>query len=573
MELVITDFVSLLRPSALVAQRASDHVNGTLVVFCGNSERDKFTFILSSSRRERYVIKLEDINDLKSPVLGFWWYAPDELPDTGVSVGLQGVSYIPFKALWGYGTMHIMALTITDRELNEVATFKLQVLKRESVPPRTMDKWNAVYSEHIHRCERINAFINATNHVIQEHTQAVVEAREQRPWTSNAADFPTISTADLGKALHNTHIASLNLPRWAVLLDSTYRNADTKDGITVSVLSDLYECALQRLRVLFRYDYTRSSIEEDLEVMCEMAALPALSCAYRLDHQGDTWTDEWSCPLWQPSLRLAGIDCEDGSEMAWRILFALQAADAVPAPFAKFKAHLRRYTLLFCLGTLEMPDKSVVYHAYLMGLDKNWVASRINDTAFEPRSSGTAPPFLIESTNYTTSALSYKNESYKQRFTSQPWEPTNQNVLLKIPSEIIAEAAPYHFLVTALVPQWVYGDGVGDLFFCQRNNSRVLGVRVADVLNYSDNIIIKKGPEVTSGVLASIKTVLQESFPCVYPMPKFTPNRSSVPQASLCYYVRPAYEDMEQIRQDASKASVTERTLNSFGTKEFAVTK
>ena len=162
------------------------------------------------------------------------------------------------------------------------------------------------------------------------------------------------------------------------------------------------------------------SIPDQLELICDMATLIPRNCPYVSDT--DEQGDQWILINRSPFKGLMGIDCEDGAAWAHGILRGMQVIPFTDPELVHLQNTLRKYTVLFCVGTLvtgtggkeqeeegqgdEESSKQHAYHAYNMILPRGLLG---NPNDFDPSESSVVDGkrnnvvTIAETTAWTTS--------------------------------------------------------------------------------------------------------------------------------------------------------------------------
>jgi hypothetical protein len=257
----------------------------------------------------------------------------------------------------------------------------------------------------------------------------------------------------------------ISLPMWMFAMQFE------PDSCTEKQIVYLLKLALYRLRL------HPDKVEDGQlrEIFCEMASIYPLCMKYRLDHSGRRSIDQWVSLAAHPCPSRAGYDCEDGAELVLRMTRLIKSASSDHPLLKRVQESVRDYEFCMCIGTLQL-EKSVTWHAYVMGFERDWLL-QLDKTEKRMK----RMPLMIESTDYLTSDLEFSspfcNGPY---FKASPLldQAEEKGLQLKIPPPILVESKQYHHVAMAFTPQLIDEYGVPMVFFCEPDKMDTLGVTV-----------------------------------------------------------------------------------------------
>jgi len=406
-------------------------------------QKDSVVVSFSSSLRFKGInVELEVTpTEIQHPYLCIWWYAKEDgSDDTGYA--LQGTGYI--------------SLPQDIATMQKVMNFYVHDVSK-SIASVLIDMTSAQFLPHIHEKREVK---NGLELLQREITTCDEWLSERDQITETADDAGRWQTCSYTAPHPGRYIY---LPMWVFAYGAWIAANTTR----TKTLEHLLSLAIRRLNL------TTSTIDSDLnEIMCEMATVIPLSLQYRPDKSGDQDTEQWISLAMHPNLDDAGMDCDDGAELALRVLYQMQALDDYGGNtlLEYVCKRSREYEFCMCVGTL-FTDDQMVWHAFVMGFDAVWLRSRIEK---RPEPGSFRPPLLLESTDYLTSDYSFESDFFS--ITKYDQQPIKQkDIHCKISSSMLKDADQYKHVIAAFTPQFVESHGIGTVFFTEKGSDGKLG--------------------------------------------------------------------------------------------------
>lgn len=255
------------------------------------------------------------------------------------------------------------------------------------------------------------------------------------------------------------------MPMWAYSAMAAQRAKRAESTYAPTLASQFYNaCYFTHLRP---QDFERASLDQQLEVICEMQTMATRFLVYTLDSSlrlgGDHLVDDWTRICDAPEPALIEYDCEDGAEEAISQSHALKWAklDSVDGPLAL--AQKLEHGYYTCLGVVTLRLGSTdrwVYHALVLKFDERWLRARLGLRVFES-DLPPLPPLLLELTAYTTSNWRFKTPACTAAMYEMASDLIDANS--KISSELVIEQSLYGHLVSLTCPELSVRYGIAQI--------------------------------------------------------------------------------------------------------------
>lgn len=273
------------------------------------------------------------------------------------------------------------------------------------------------------------------------------------------------------------------IPIWGYTLAAQRRASQRSTGV-VSTLKRVFDQACWLMRVS---DFGKSSLDKQLEVVCEMQSMATRFLVYVRDVsmrlKRDVMVDDWTFLEDWPSPKLAEFDCEDGAVHALGQSLMLQAATGLTGDLGEAQTLERNYYSCFAVVTLRLGNTDThVYHAVLMKIDRSVVNRKLGiPTVAETKD--VLPTVLVETTAWSTSNWRYSTKNCTPKHYDTV--ATRIDVNTKVCAETIKEQKLYGHLCSLVIPELTMRKQLGQI---QISANGKFGADVSQAMESFDGI-------------------------------------------------------------------------------------